>query len=282
MSVKKVLVIGAGTMGNGIAQVFAQKGVDVFLNDISTEYINAGINRIEKNLDKLMKKGKLSDKNEVLDKIIPVIDIEEVKDKNLDLIVEAALEEMTVKKEIFRKLDKIFPGDIIFATNTSSLSITEIASATENPEKVIGMHFFNPVPVMALIEVVQGLRTDKKIVDKIVEISHFLSKEPVVVQDSPGFATSRFIMVMVNEAICGYFENIASPEGIDKAMKLGMNHPMGPLELADLIGLDVCLHVMEVLYESYNDSKYRPCPLLKKMVSAGYLGRKTGRGFYKY
>ncbi len=279
--IKGVLVIGAGTMGSGIAQVFAQKGIKVYLNDVSMEIIEKSIGKIRKNLEKQVSKGKLTEeeKEKALNLLEPTT---EITGKNVELIVEAVVEIMEVKQEIFKKLDAAYSPDVILASNTSSLPITELASVTSHPERVAGMHFFNPVPVMKLIEVIKGMRTSDNVIKKVVETSKFLGKEPVVVNDSPGFATSRFLMVMINEAICGLWENVASAEGIDTAMKLGMNHPMGPLELADLIGLDVCLDIMEFLYDSFKDPKYRPCPLLKKMVAAGYLGRKSSRGFYQY
>ncbi len=280
--IKGVIVIGAGTMGTGIAQVFASHGIRVFLNDISMDIVERSLKTIEKNLSRQVSKGKMTE--EEMKKALSLIEfLPDIKEKKeVELVVEAAIEKMVVKKEIFATLDTTYPEEVILASNTSSLPITEIASATSKPERVAGMHFFNPAPVIKLIEVIKGMRTSDEVIERIVEISKFLGKEPVVVNDSPGFATSRFLMVMINEAICGLWENVATAEGIDTAMKLGMNHPMGPLELADLIGLDVCLNIMEFLYESFKDPRYRPCPLLKKMVAAGFLGKKSGRGFYRY
>ncbi len=282
MDIKKIGVIGAGQMGNGIAQVAAQSGFTIVINDIAEEFIEKGMKTINKNLDRGVKKGRITEeqKNEVLSRISTTTEMAEFSDA--DLVIEAAPENVELKTQIFRELDRITPAHAILATNTSSISITLIASVTRRPEKVIGMHFMNPVPVMKLIEVIRGIATDDETTATIVELSEALGKTPVEVNDSPGFVANRVLLPMLNEAMYAVYEGIATPEAVDSVMKLGMNHPMGPLALADLIGLDTCLHIMEVLYEGFSDTKYRPCPLLKKMVAAGYLGRKTGRGFYTY
>lgn len=279
---KKVMVLGAGTMGAGVAQVFAASDFTVLLKDLNRELAEKGIKNIERGLSKLIEKGKITQdvKDGISSRIKVITDYKEVED--VDLILEAIFENMELKKEVFDTLDKICKEETIFATNTSSLSVTEIASSTKRQDKIIGMHFFNPAPIMKLIEIIKGFHTSDEVVEIIKDLSIKLGKTPVIVQDSPGFATSRFIMVMINEAICALSEGVASAKDIDTAMKLGMNHPMGPLELADLIGLDVCLNVMNTLYQNFNDPKYRPSYLLKKMVSAGNLGRKTKKGFYEY
>ncbi|MFA6449404.1 MAG: 3-hydroxybutyryl-CoA dehydrogenase [bacterium] len=282
MEIKKVLVLGAGTMGNGIAHVFAMKGYDVLLKDISDEFVNRGISTIQKNLERMVKKGSLTeaDKDATLGRIKGVTS--NAGAETCDLVVEAINENIELKKKVFKELGDIMPAHAIFATNTSSQSITQIATATNRPDKVIGMHFFNPVPVMKLVEIIRAIQTSDECTDTIRELTIKLDKEPIVANDYPGFATSRLLMVMINEAIFALYEGVATAEDIDTGMKLGMNHPMGPLALVDLIGLDVALNVLERLYTGYNDPKYRPCPLLKKMVDAGYHGRKSGRGFYKY
>ena len=278
----KVGVVGAGTMGNGIAHVFAQYGYDVLLCDISDEILQKAIKTISENLDRQIKKGiiKLEDKEKILSRIKITKNLEDFRE--VELVIEAVVEKEEVKKEIFSKLDKITNKDVILASNTSSISITKLSKATNRPEKVIGMHFFNPVPVMKLIEVVKGFITSDETVNKIVEISKTLEKVPIVVKDFPGFISNRILMPLINEAIFALGEGIADKEAIDNIMKLGMNHPMGPLQLADLIGLDVVLDILNVLYENFKDPKYRPAPLLIKMVEAGYLGRKTKKGFYEY
>lgn len=278
----KVGVVGAGTMGNGIAHVFAQYGYDVLLCDISDEILQKAIKTISENLDRQIKKGivKSEDKEKILSRIKTTKNLEDFRE--VELVIEAVVEKEEIKKEIFSKLDKITNKDVILASNTSSISITRLSKATNRPEKVIGMHFFNPVPVMKLVEVVKGFITSDETVNKIVEISKTLEKFPIVVKDFPGFISNRILMPLINEAIFALGEGIADKESIDNIMKLGMNHPMGPLQLADLIGLDVVLDILNVLYENFKDPKYRPAPLLIKMVEAGYLGRKTKKGFYEY
>lgn len=282
MAIKNVMVIGAGQMGSGIAQVCAQSGYTVMLNDLSADQIERGFNGIRKNLDRSVEKGKLeaSVREETLSRISASTSIEDAA--AADLVIEAAVENMNIKADIFRKLDKIAPAHAILATNTSSLPITEIAAVTDRPEKVIGMHFMNPVPVMKLVEIIRGLATADEVYQEIEEMTRVLNKVPVEVNDFPGFVSNRILMPMINEAIYTLYEGVATKEAIDDVMKLGMNHPMGPLTLADFIGLDTCLYIMETLYEGFGDSKYRPCPLLRKYVKAGWLGKKSGRGFYNY
>ena len=282
MNIQKVLVIGAGQMGSGIAQVCAQAGFDVKLNDREQQFYDRGIQTITKNLSRNVEKGRMTEdeKQSALNKITMSLSIEDAND--VDLVIEAAVENMEIKQSIFKQLDDITPAHTILATNTSSLPITEIAAATNRPEQVIGMHFMNPVPVMKLVEIIRGLATSDEVYTAIEEMTKKLSKVPVEVNDFPGFVSNRILMPMINEAIYTLYEGVATKEAIDDVMKMGMNHPMGPLQLADFIGLDTCLYIMEILHEGFGDSKYRPCPLLRKYVKAGWLGKKTGRGFYIY
>lgn len=282
MAINKIMVIGAGQMGSGIAQVCAQGGYQVVLNDLKEEFVNKGLGVITKNLIRQVEKGRMSDddKDAVLSRITASNDLNDAAD--VDLVIEAAVENMDIKTAIFKQLDEIAPSHAILASNTSSLPITEIAAATNRPEKVIGMHFMNPVPVMKLVEIIRGLATTDEVYQVIEDTSKVLGKVPVEVNDFPGFVSNRILMPMINEAIYTLYEGVASPEAIDEVMKLGMNHPMGPLTLADFIGLDTCLYIMETLHEGFGDDKYRPCPLLRKYVKAGWLGKKTGKGFYDY
>ncbi len=282
MEIKKVAVIGAGTMGNGIAHVFALNGFDVQLVDIKQEYLDKALATITKNLDRQVKKEKITEeaKNETLSKLSLLVGVENIP-SDTDLVIEAVVENRDVKQNIFKTLEANIKPEAIFASNTSSISITELSSVCRD-DKFIGMHFMNPVPVMKLIEIIRGYSTSDETYEIIRDLSVKLGKTPVEVQDYPGFISNRVLLPMINEAIYALYEGVASAEDIDTVMKLGMNHPMGPLTLADFIGLDVCLDIMNVLYEGFNDSKYRPCPLLKKMVAAKKLGRKSGEGFFKY
>lgn len=279
---EKIFVIGAGTMGAGIVQAFAQKGYEVIVRDIKDEFVERGINGINKGLSKLVAKGKMTeeDKESILGRITGTTDLALAED--CDLVIEAAVENMEIKKAIFKELDEICKESTILASNTSSLSITEVASATKRADKVIGMHFFNPAPVMKLVEIIRGIATSQETFDAIKELSVAIGKEPVEVAEAPGFVVNRILIPMINEASFILQEGIASVEDIDTAMKYGANHPMGPLALGDLIGLDVCLAIMDVLYNETGDTKYRASSILRKYVRAGYLGRKTGRGFYTY
>lgn len=282
MEIKKVMVIGAGQMGSGIAQVAAAAGFEVVLNDIKDEFVQRGLGIIEKNLGRDVSKGRLDEagKAAILGRLKPSVALKDAAD--VDIVIEAAIENMEIKGNIFRELDSTAPAHAILATNTSSLPITEIAAVTKRPEKVIGMHFMNPVPVMKLVEIIRGLATGDETYSIVKDLSERMGKVPVEVNDAPGFVSNRVLLPMINEAVYCVYEGIATPEAVDQVMKLGMNHPMGPLALADLIGLDTCLYIMEVLHQGFGDSKYRPCPLLRKYVAAGWLGRKTGRGFYVY
>ncbi|RKQ31547.1 3-hydroxybutyryl-CoA dehydrogenase [Oceanobacillus halophilus] len=282
MSVKKVMIVGAGQMGSGIAQVFAQSGFQVILNDVTEDALNKGKASIEKILTKDVTKGKITeeDKSKALNNLSLSGNIADAA--SCDLVVEAIVENMDVKTKVFQELDRVTPPHAILASNTSSLPITEIAAVTNRPEKVIGMHFMNPVPVMKLVEIIRGLQTTDETYETVAETAERLNKTSVEVNDFPGFAANRILLPMINEAIYAVYEGVASPEDIDTVMKLGMNHPMGPLQLADFIGLDTCLYIMEVLHDGLGDSKYRPCPLLRKYVKAGWLGKKSGRGFYEY
>ena len=282
MGISTFGVIGAGTMGNGIAHVAAQFGHRVILNDIEDRFLERGLAAIAKNLQRGVDKGKMSEgqKKETLDRIQATTRLEDLS--GADVVVEAVVESLDVKTELFRKLDEITPEPTILATNTSSISITKIAAATRRSDRVIGMHFMNPVPVMKLVEIIRGLDTSDATCKTVRELSEKLGKTAVEVKDFPGFVSNRVLMPLINEAIFALMEGVGTAEAIDTIMKLGMNHPMGPLELADFVGLDVCLHIMEVLQEGYGDPKYRACPLLRQMVAAGRLGRKSGRGFYDY
>jgi len=282
MEIKNIAVVGGGTMGNGIAHVFAQNNFNVFLVEVNEELVNKSIATVSKNLDRQVKKEVITEdqKQQTLKHINKTIGLEKVPN-NIDLVIEAIFEDKAAKLSIFNKLNSIVKSDSIFASNTSSISITELSASTR-PDKFIGMHFMNPVPMMKLVEIIRGYSTSDETYQTIKSLAEKLGKVPVEVFDYPGFISNRVLLPMINEAIFALMEGVASAEDIDTVMKLGMNHPMGPLTLADFIGLDVCLAIMEVLYNGYNDSKYRPCPLLKKMVAAKKLGRKTGEGFFKY
>lgn len=282
MTIAKVGVVGAGQMGNGIAQVCAAAGLQVVMRDISDAAVERGVNTVRKSLAKFVEKGKLSQEqmDAILARLQGSTELSALAD--CDIIIEAATENLELKLKIFRELDAVAKPGAILASNTSSISLTTIAAVTQRPAQVIGMHFMNPVPLMQLVEIIRALQTSDATYAAVEALSRQVGKTPVEVNDGPGFVSNRVLLPMINEAVFCLHEGVGTPEAIDTVMKLGMNHPMGPLALADLIGLDTCLAIMEVLYEGFNDSKYRPCPLLKKMVAAGYMGRKSGRGFYQY
>ncbi len=281
MDIKKIGIIGAGTMGTGIAQVAATAGFDVLLHDVEEDFLQKSLARLDKSLSKLIEKGKIEgDKDVILGRIQTTTDLADFKD--VDFAVEAVFEDLEVKTNVLKKLDEILPPGVILTSNTSSISITRLAALTNRPSQFMGMHFMNPVPLMALVELIKGIATDQETFDQVKSLTEALGKVPVEANDYPGFIANRILLPMINEAVYAYMERVGSVEAIDTVMRLGMNHPMGPLALADLIGLDVCLHIMEVLYDGFKDTKYRPCPLLRKMVDAGYLGRKSGKGFYDY
>lgn len=282
MNIETIMVVGAGQMGSGIVQVAAASGLKVLLHDISMAVIDKGLASIDKQLSRGVEKGGFTEvrKTEILSRILPAEQLE--KAGQVELVIEAISESMVLKTSLFQRLDAICPPNTILASNTSSLPITEIAAVTGRPAQVIGMHFMNPVPVMPLVEVIRGLETSQEVFETVYKLSERMGKTPVEVKDFPGFVSNRILMPMINEAIFTVYEGVATVESVDTVMKLGMKHPMGPLELADFIGLDTCLSIMEILYEGFKDSKYRPCPLLRKYVKAGRLGRKSGQGFYSY
>ena len=280
--IKTIGVIGSGTMGNGIAQVAARSGFNVVMRDLTDDFLKRGLATINKSLQRDVDKNRLSveEKEQIVSRIVPQTELDALSE--CDFVVEAINEDLAVKSDLFRQLDKLTRPEVILASNTSSISITKLAAMTSRPEKFIGMHFFNPVPVMKLVEVVRGIATADETYQTTKELAEKLGKTPVEAHDSPGFIANRILLPMINEAVFALQERVGTAEAIDEVMKLGMNHPMGPLQLADFIGLDVCLAILNVLYDGFSDSKYRPCPLLKKYVDAGWLGRKSGRGFYQY
>jgi 3-hydroxybutyryl-CoA dehydrogenase len=281
-SIKTVAVLGAGTMGNGIAHVFARAGYKVILRDVEQRFLDRGLDAIAKNIDREIKKGKLAEaeKESVLARVIPVMDMSAVA--NADFAVEAVPEKIEIKRAVLSEADRLLRDDVIVASNTSSMAMTTLAALTKRPDRFVGMHFMNPVPVMALVEVIRALQTSDATFGMTMELAKKLGKTPVAVNDAPGFVSNRVLMPLINEAVYCVMEGVATPEAVDAVMKLGMNHPMGPLELADFIGLDVCVDIMHVLHEGLGDPKYGACPLLKKYVAAGWLVRKSGRGFYAY
>jgi 3-hydroxybutyryl-CoA dehydrogenase len=281
-AIRTVAVLGAGTMGNGIAHVFARSGYNVILRDVETRFLDSAIDTIAKNLDRETKKGKIGegDKPKILGRIHATTDLSEIS--RADFAVEAIPERLDLKLSVLGDADKLLRPEVILASNTSSISMTTLAAATSRPDRFIGMHFMNPVPVMVLIEVIRALQTDDATFQATMTLCERLEKKPVAVNDAPGFVSNRVLLPMINEAAFAVMEGVATAEAVDSVMKLGMNHPMGPLELADLIGLDTCVNILDVLYTGFGDSKYRACPLLRKMVAAGWLGRKSGRGFYSY
>ena len=280
--IKIVGVLGAGTMGNGIAHVFARSGFQVILRDVEERFLDRALETITRNLDREIKKGRVTeaDKPRILGRLQLVTDQAQLA--RADFVVEAVSERLDLKLAVLKEADKLLRTEVILASNTSSISITQLAAATSRPDRFLGMHFMNPVPVMVLVEVIRGLQTSEATFATTMALCEKLEKKPIAVNDSPGFVSNRVLMPMINEASFCVMEGVATPEAVDAVTKLGMNHPMGPLELADLIGLDICLAILEVLYTGFGDSKYRPCPLLRKMVAAGWLGRKSGRGFYTY
>ena len=281
MDIKRIGVIGAGTMGTGIAQVAATSGFDVTLNDVGEDFLQRSLGTMDKSLAKLAEKGKIAEeKAKILSRVKITTDISDLK--QADFVVEAVFEDFGSKKKVFEELNRFLPPEVIITSNTSSISITRLAVLTGRPSKFMGMHFMNPVPLMTLVELIKGLATAKETFEVVKSVAEKMGKVPVEANDFPGFISNRILIPMINEAVNALMEGVGTAEAIDTVMKLGMNHPMGPLTLADLIGLDVCLQIMEVLYEGFRDPKYRPCPLLRKMVDAGYLGRKSGRGFYDY
>ncbi len=281
-AIKTVAVLGAGTMGNGIAHIFARHGFSVLLRDVETRFLDRALETIYKNLDREVKKGKLAEpeKPKILGRIHATTELDPLA--GADFVIEAVPERLELKLAVLQEVDKVLRPEVILASNTSSISITGLAAATSRPDRFLGMHFMNPVPVMVLVEVIRALQTSDATFAATMELCKKLEKKPVAVNDAPGFVSNRVLMPMINEAAYCVMEGVAPAESVDAIMRLGMNHPMGPLELADLIGLDVCADIMEVLYEGFADSKYRPCPLLRKMVAAGWVGRKSGRGFYTY